>query len=216
MRTGTRLIRIGSRFGGEGILTMASRMSRALKAAVESAQQRRLSSLFALLPAIVSLAVPATAWGDIYKWTDEKGGINFSDSPPPAPGKVKNLEVVAKETKPAPTEQALLARIESLERQLQVPRYPAQAPAAQPPMPYGGYPQAMPPPSNYYDSGYDSGYDSSYYAGAYPGYYPTYSYPVVPVYSYAVVPRRAFFGRPAHVARRNGFAHTGGGHRGRR
>jgi hypothetical protein len=168
--------------------------------------------LFALLPAIISLVVPATAWADIYKWTDEKGGITYSDSPPPAPAKVRNLEVVEKETnKPTPTEQALLARIQNLERQLQAPKYAAQAPPAQPPAPYGGYSPSMPPPSNYYDNRYDGSYDSGYY----PAYYPGYPY-AVPVYSYAVRPRRTFFVRPGFAAPGGRFAHAGGGHMVRR
>lgn len=191
---------------------IASHMSDTSNSAVVFSQLRSPFWLFALLPALISLVIPAIAWGDIYKWTDEQGRTYYSDSPPPTSGKAKNVEVVEKEIKPTPREQALLARIESLERQVQAPQYAAQAPAAQPLMPSGGYSPSMPPPSNYYDSGYDSGY----YPGYYPSYYPSYSYPVVPAYSYVVYPRRTFFTRPAFVAPRSGFAHAGGGHRGRR
>lgn len=194
-------------------MAFASHLSDTPKAAALFAQLRSPYWLFALLPAFASLVAPATAWGDIYKWTDEKGGTYYSDSPPPTSGKVKDVEVLEREIKPTSTEQALLARIQNLERQLQAPQYAAQAPAAQPPMPYGGYSPSMPPPpSNYYDSGYNSGYDPGYF----PGYYPGYSYPVVPAYSYVVYPRRTFFPRPAFIAPRSGFAHAGGGHRGRR
>src|ERR1019366_10807504 len=89
--------------------------------------------LFAFLPALISLVIPVTAWGDIYKWTDEKGKINISNVPPPSAGKAKNVEIVLKETKPTPIEQALLARIDALERQQQARQYPAQAPAGPPP-----------------------------------------------------------------------------------
>ena len=171
--------------------------------------------LFALLPLLVSLVIPATARGDIYSWTDEKGGTVYSDSPPPTSGKVKNVAVVQKVVKPTPTEQALLARIEALERQQQPPQYAAQAPASPPPMPYGSYyPPAPPPPANYYDSGYDTGYDSGYYSSYYPGYYPSNYYPVVPAYSYAVYPRRAFISRPVFAAPRGGSFHGGGSFRG--
>jgi hypothetical protein len=194
-------------------LVITSHMSDMSKAAVVFGQLRSPTWLFALLPAFISLVVPTTAWGDIYKWTDERGGINFSDSPPPTSARVKNVEVVEKEIKPTPTEQALLARIQNLERQLQAPQYAAQAPASQPPMPYGGYSPSMPPPpSDYYDSGYDSSYNPSYA----PSYYQSYSYPVVPAYSYAVFPRRTFFARPVFVAPPSGFAHAGGGHGRRR
>ena len=193
-------------------MVITSHMSDTLRVALVCAQRRSASWLIALLPAFISLVVPATARGDIYKWTDEKGGTHYSDSSPPVSGKVKNVEVVEKETKPTSTEQALLARIQSLERKLQAPQYAAQAPAAQPPTPYGGYSPSMPPPPNYYDSGYDS----SYYPGTYPSYSLGYPYPVVPAYSYAVYPRRAFFARPAFVAPRSAVAHAGGGHRGRR
>ncbi len=173
--------------------------------------------LFALLPALISLVTPATAWGDIFKWTDEQGSTNFSNVPPTKSGKVKNFEIVMKETRPAsipehvaaPTEQALLERIEGLERQLQTRQFTTQPPAVPPPTPYGGYYPSTPPPpsSSYYDSGNYSGY---------PSYYPSYYYPVARSYSYAVYPARAFIGRPVFVAPRSGFSHGGGGHRGRR
>ena len=193
-------------------MVFTSHVSDASKTAVVSAQRRSPYWSLALLPAFISLFVPATVWGDIYKWTDEKGITNYSDSPPPTSGKVKDVEVVRKDIKTTPTEQAMLARIQSLERQLHAPQYAAQTPAARPPMPYGGYSPPMPPPSDYYDSGYDS----SYYPDTYSNYYPAYYYPVVPAYSYMVLPRRKFFSRPASVVPRSGFVHAGSGHRGRR
>jgi hypothetical protein len=185
--------------------------------------------LFTLLTAYISLVLPATAWGDVYKWTDAKGITVFSDVLPKPGEKVKNFEVVAKarpETKvPAqtvtPAEQALLARVDTLERQLQARQIAAAAPAVPPPATYGSYyppaPQPPPLPSNYYDSGYyDSGYDSGYY----PSYYPSYSYPVVATYSYAY-PARTYISRPVSVTPRpvsvaphGGSFHGGGGHGG--
>src|SRR5580765_4815257 len=53
----------------------------------------RLSVLF---PVLLSLAVPATAWGDIYKWTDETGGTHFSNFRPDKSVKAKDVEVVIK------------------------------------------------------------------------------------------------------------------------
>lgn len=193
-------------------MAIASHISGTSKAAVVLTHFHSPFWLFALLPALILLVTPAIAWGDIYKWTDEQGQTNFSNVPPTKSGKVKNVEIVLKEARPtSPTEQALLARIESLERQLQVRQYTPQAPAVPPPMPYGGYyppTPPPPPPPSYYDSGYGSSY--------YPSYYPSYYYPVMPSYSYAVYPARAFIGRPVFAAPRGGSFHGGGGHRGRR
>ena len=202
-------------------MVITSHMSHTSKAAIEL--PRSAFWLLALLLILIFLIIPATAWGDIYKWTDEQGRINISNVPPPSAGKARNVEIVLKEVKP--TEQELLARIERLERQQQARQYPAQAPGAPPPTPYGSYyppTPPPPPPPNYYDSGYDAGYDSGYYSSgyypSYPSYYPTYSYPVVPAYSYAAYPRRAFISRPVFAAPRGGafrggggFSHGGGG-----
>jgi hypothetical protein len=198
---------IGIRFTGEGILVIASHMSDTSKAAaVFSGSPFWLSALF---PALISLVIPATAWGDIYKWTDEQGRTYYSDVPPPTSGKAKNVEVVQKEPKLTPAEQALLARIQSLERQVQAQRYAAQAPAAPPPTPYPSYYPSTPPPPppSYYDSGYDSGYYGSYY----PSYYPTYYYPA---YSYPVYRARAIIARPVFAASHGGSFRGGGGHGG--
>ena len=166
--------------------------------------------LSVLLPVSLSLAIPAAAWADIYKWTDENGGTVFSNVRPAKSAKAKDVEVVERDTKAtgtpergARTEQALLARIESLERQLDARQYAAQPVEAPPPAPYSGYYPPTPPPPSYYDSGY---------YGNYPGYYPAYFYPFAS--SYRVYPRRAFVSRPVFVAPHGGSFHARGGHMG--
>jgi Domain of unknown function (DUF4124) len=208
---------MGIRFSGGGVLTITSHMSDTSTAAI--AHRRSPFCLFALLPALMSLVTPATARGDIFKWTDEQGITNFSNVPPAKSGKVKNIEIVVKETRPAPspehaatpTEQALLERIEGLERRLQSRQIATQPPAVSPPTPYGGYYPSTPPPPSPSSSYYDNG---NY--GSYPSYYPSYYYPVAPSYSYAVYPARTFISRPVFAAPRGGSTHGGGGHRGRR
>jgi hypothetical protein len=201
---------------------ITSHISGTSKAAVLVEHFRSSFCFFALLPALISLVVPAAAWGDVYKWTDAKGITVFSDILPKTGEKVKNFEVVAKAARPetkaqaqavTPAEQAVLARVEMLERQLQAQQYAAAAPAVSPPTTYSNYyPPAPPPPppsSSYYDSGYyGSGYDSGYY----PSYYPSYTYPVVRSYSYAAYPARTFISRPVFAAPRGGLFHGGGGH----
>ena len=199
----------GTRFTGEGVLVIASHISVTSKTAAVFSHS--LFWLLAILPALVSLAVSATAWGDIYKWTDENGVINFSNAPPPQAEKPKNVEILLKETRPTPipnhaatpTEQALLARIDRLERQLRAQQYAAQPPAARPPTPDTNYyPQAPlpPPPPGYYG-------DGSY--GSYPGYYPGYYYPVAS--SYLIYPAGTFISRPAFAHSRGGFSRGSGG-----
>ena len=155
-------------FAGEGILLSASSVSQASW----PARRRSRFRLSVLFPALLSLILPALAWADIYKWTDESGGTVYSNSRPAKSARAKDVEVVIQEAKPASTpdrsatrtEQALLARIDSLERQLDARQYATQAVQAPPPVPYGAYyPPAPPPPPSYYDSGYSS---------SYPGYYP--------------------------------------------
>ena len=182
------------------------------------ARNRAPFCLSVMFPALLSLAVPATAWADIYKWTDENGTTHFSNTRPDRSAKTKEVEVVIREAKPASspdrpatrTEQVLLARVESLERQLDARQYAAQAPQAPPPATYSGYYPPAPPPSSYYTGGYD--WTDS-------GYYPAYYYPFAS--SYVVYPRRAFVRRPVFVAPHAGSfrghgGHAGGGRGGRR
>jgi glutaredoxin len=39
-------------------------------------------ALFLMLPLLVLLVLPPPAWPQIYRWTDERGVVQFSDSPP--------------------------------------------------------------------------------------------------------------------------------------
>ena len=184
--------------------------------AAGTARLRAAFRLWALLPASISLVIPATALGDIFKWTDEQGRVNISNVPPPTSGKAKDVELVLKESRPATvpqhvatrTEQALLARIEGLERQLQARQYapPAPLPATMAPRSSNVSDYPPPPPS--------SSYYSSGYAGSYTTYYPRYTYPVVT--SYVAYPARTYIAQPAFVRSSSGHVHTGGAHRGRR
>jgi hypothetical protein len=140
---------------------------------------------------LLSLLAPATAWCDVYKWTDEKGGTVISNIRPPEPEKLRNFQTVLKEraapTPPAPaqpvaasSDQMLKDRVELLERQL---RARQETPPVTVVLPATEYP----PPA------YNSNYD--------PGYY----YPVVPGYAYATYPVRAALNRPrvAHHGHRH-------------
>lgn len=201
---------IGTRFTTEGVVVIASHMSDGSTAAV--VLPRSPFWLSALIPVLISLVIPATACADIYRWTDERGQVNISNVPPPEAGKAKDVELVLKEPKLTASEHALLARIQSLERQVQEQRYAPQSPLVPPPMPNGGYyPSSPPPPPDYYDSGYRgyvSGYDSGYYGSYYPSSYPIY---YSPSYSYAVYRARAFVPRPVFAAPRGGSVRGGGG-----
>lgn len=166
------------------------------------------SRVLALLPICITLLAPATVLGDIYKWTDERGNTVVSNLQPVNPSTVSGMELVATVSKPATqypvarspqartrTEQALEARIENLERQLQAQQY-AQQPQVDQQSSYSGgdYPtSAPPPPDPNYNSGYDPGYD--------PGYYPSYYNPWPPSYSFIVAPARPFVRRAVFVNR---------------
>ncbi len=216
-------------------MAIASHKAHLTATVAGTARGSRLGRLFAFLLALILLLliVPSAAVADIYKWTDENGRTVLSNVPPMEPVKAKNLKLVMKDSNQAgsaaaaassnhvatPTEQALLRRIETLERELQAQRYAAQSAPVSPPAGYGGnYPPppayagnyAPPPPAVYYSSAYPA-----YYPNYYPAYYPSY-YRVVPSYSYIVYPPRTVFTRPV-----SGFSHGpafrgGGGHRGRR
>lgn len=179
-----------------------------------SAQVIKDGGPFALLLALTFLVSPSASLADIYKWNDERGRIVVSNVPPAE--KVRNLKLVAREPKPhasaaaatpsdhvaTPTEQALLRRIETLERELQTQRSAYPPAPDRPPISYGSY---YPPPP-----------PTGYYGAYYPSYYPNYYYRVVPSYTYVASATTTVITRPV-----SGFSHGpayrgGGGHRGRR
>jgi hypothetical protein len=161
---------------------------------------------YALLPALLSVLIPATAWGDIYKWTDERGETVISDVLPANLKKVKDFEVLVRETprtqaqRDAANEKMLLDRIERLERQVQAQRYAPPAPAAPPPPAYSYYsPEyAAPPPPPQPD----------YFGSYFPSFYPA--------YSLIVAPSRGFARPRGFGFNRGGFSRGGMSHRGRR
>jgi hypothetical protein len=130
-----------------------------------------LRSVSGITVIIASLG-SSSAYAEIYKWVDDKGGTVYSNIQPAKTSRVTNLEVVVEDEKISDSasasaaavrrEQELLDRISRLERQLESQRYTAPPP---------------PPPPQYYPSSY---YPTSYYPST---YYPAY-------YRYAVLPTR--------------------------
>ena len=161
-------------------MDLASQLPDSCNAAVRFARACSYARALVPLPVLVLLLAPATVRGDIYKWTDERGITVISNVQPAGTAKASGMELLAVEAKPAApgaaskaaptrTEQALQARIENLERQLQAqqsqgvpqPNYaedynPAPVSPAPDPSYYGSY-----DPDNYggYDPNYYSGYD---------------------------------------------------------
>jgi hypothetical protein len=177
------------------------------------ANTRTLTSLLALLSACLSFFLPATAWSDIYKWTDEQGNLVISNASPANPKQVTGMELLAKETKPVnqspvpvsrsvvtPTEQMLLEKVDRLERQLQAQRDPPQEQRAAPVIYNASNYQMQPPPP------------PSYYPSDYPSYY----YPYVAPYSYVVFPVRTFSSRSSFSSSHNGSFRNGSFRHGRR
>jgi hypothetical protein len=161
-----------------------------------------LQSVFGITVVIASLGT-TSAWAEIYKWVDDKGGTVYSNVQPAKTSRAKNLEVVVEDEKTSDSasssaaatrrEQELLDRISRLERQLEAQRYQAPPP---------------PPAPQYYPS---SDYPSTYYPSTYyPAYYP---YAVLP--GRFVVPTRTFVS-PRFVSARPSSFHRGGMGRGRR
>jgi hypothetical protein len=171
-------------------LIMTSHWTAAPKENVPPARIRGL--WFAFLAVFLSLLVPA-AWGDVYKWTDERGNTVISNARPAHLDKVKNFEVAVEEPKGAvatPTEKMLLDKLDRLERLL-AQQYVQQAQIAPPPT-YGSYNPAPPPPP--------PGYFGSDYSGYYPSLLSSPSF---------------FYGGRSMVSRpRFAFAHSGGAVRG--
>jgi len=169
----------------------------------------RLCASFPLFAALLLVLIPMRAAADVYKWADERGTTVISNIPPADSARVTNLEVVLKETKRAgqksettPTEQMLLDRVESLERQL-AQQY-ARERMAPPPNVVSYSNPPLPPPA------YPAPYYPAYYPPYYPNYYSPYAFPFFyPSVSTIVFPSRSGF-------RHHGFHHGRSMHRGRR
>ena len=123
----------------------------------------RLPALISLLVATLAMAgSPPSAAAQLYKWVDERGVTNYSNQPPADPNKVKNVAPVEGSLSvyspdPALTRavaafqqennRGLAARVDYLERQLEIERLARQYAAAMtpPPVPcangdcYGSY-----------------------------------------------------------------------------
>jgi hypothetical protein len=146
-----------------------------------------LCMLGAAMAAIAAAAFSPAAKADIYRWTDKEGNVNFSDVAPTREQQVKDVVVVTRSSKtPQPTgpsQQELLARVQSLEQQLQSQQYIAATQAAAPPA-VAYYPTPAPAPQviyqappvqpmTYYDN---AAYDDGVGLGV------PYTYPVAPIY----------------------------------
>ena len=169
---------------------------------------RSLSAVLFALPLAASAAAGASA--SVYKWTDERGTMVFSNQPPPADDKVSNVQVVVEDDEPAAARKptaapkpengnALQERVSALEQQVQAlqipasphfPNYAALYPAQLPPPSY--YPRLdyYPRPDYYPTPDY---YPAPFYPSAYPP--PMYGYPYAA--SYVVVEPGSFVG-PVH------------------
>jgi hypothetical protein len=171
-----------------------------------------------LLSAFVLLLASASAFADVYRWTDSKGVTVFSSVPPEEGSDARNVVVVAKE-KPRvlrgtresaadqpPSNAEVLDRIDSLSRQVQAQQY-AQAAVASVPQYDTAYPTGYytTPAPSYYDPYYDPYYSSPYYSGYPYGYYPPVTVFVRPR---AFFPHRTFVRPFVHGTFTHGtFAH---------
>lgn len=168
----------------------------------------------ALMPVFASLLAPASAWADLYKWTDEQGGMVISDIPPIDPSRVRGMKLLATASKPAARsaaispepaantkERELEARIGELERQLREQQAAQQLqPLAQTSDTPGNTPE--PPPQLLEAEGYNSQtaeYNSGYYPSPY--YAPPLAYSFVVVQARPLARLRAPTHRPAHASR---------------
>ena len=104
-------------------------------AALDFCRPIRIALIFAALAA----ATPAAA--QMYKWTDERGGVTYSNTPPPATskGKVETISdrvtvyATDEETKRAMSREARRdAKVANLERQLEAERAARRSPGPAP------------------------------------------------------------------------------------
>ena len=173
---------------------------------------------------VMTMAGTSVVWADIYRWTDKDGNVNYSDVAPPKEQYIKDVVVVTRSSRSpaqpaAPTQQELLARIQSLEQQMQAQRNSAPPVVSPPPSHAAYYEPPAPPPVAYYQSPpvqpvtyYDAGYDSRDYDRT---VYPPYVYSGVPVYVISFVRARAtrpaFAPRPSDRGSFHGVAGSGWG-----
>jgi hypothetical protein len=147
-----------------------------LPAGADRSRASALALRASALAAVLSCA-PATAFAEIYTWTDERGTTVISNVMPANPRRVKNFEVVVKEDpkqaavkqaseayERARTERLLLDRIDSLEREVKAQQARENAFAA------AAEPQYMAAPAGYAADTF------------YPSYYPSYVFPHPPGY----------------------------------
>lgn len=206
-------------------MAIASHLSVRSMVASVSGRVRGRFRLCVLFACVMAMGCTSVVWADIYRWTDKDSNVNYSDVAPPKEQHIKDVVVVTRASRQpaqpaAPTQQELLARIQSLEQQMHAQRNGAPPPGVPPSPSYPAYyasPAPSPPPYyqsppvqpvTYYDGGYDSGgYDNTYY--------PPYLYSVVPVYVFS--PVRAHATRLAFAPRalgRGAFHGVPGGRRG--
>ena len=178
----------------EAILVITTQLPAAVNAKVMLAPIR---SLCLAVPFFVALLAPTVVWGDIYKWTDERGNTVISKVRPASLARVTNFEVTVEEIKgtavATPTERMLLDKLDRLERQLLAQQHAEQVPVAPPVSAYGSYNPALqppPPPAGYYSA-----------------YSPVLSYPYA--FYPATIVTRPRFAFAHNGVRRGGFAHRG-------
>jgi hypothetical protein len=168
-----------------------------------------------LFSSLAALLTGFAARADIYRWTDKNGDVVYSNVAPSGEQTAKNVTLVTRSSPyvapPGPTNQELVARIQSLEQQLQAqsaaPPIMVAGPAY-PPQPIA-YAQPAPMPAvTYYDNGLAGAYDSTYLS--------PFVSPLLPLTVVSVTPLR---GRSPFVRRgigrdwnHGGFGSRGGTH----
>ena len=165
-----------------------------------------------LLSGLAALLASAAAHADIYRWTDKNGDVVYSNVPPPDEQTARNMTLVTKATTtpvqppPGPTQQELLARIQSLEQQVQAQSLAplaVAAPAYQAP-PVVHIQPAPQPVVTYYDP--SPGYDTHYSPFASP-FLPLTVVSVAPLRSRGHFHRKGFGRDGLHGS----IGHRGGG-----
>ena len=107
---------------------------------------------FRLSAACIALTLAASAGaGELYKWTDENGVVNYSSSPPPKTKGGKPATVVEDRTSVYTPEKSVTDALERSKEQRALPP-PQQPPVATaPPSGFGVIAPPPPPPSAAYD-----------------------------------------------------------------